>query len=100
MEELKHAILLEDAVLFVQEKRYRRESSKNWKQIVLRKAVSFSVLNGEFIYRKKMNSLESYLRVLLCSFCFLCSLQIPTSALRHSYTCISSLKFYLYSHIS
>ena len=52
MEELKDAILLEDAVLFVQEKRYRRESSKNWKHIVPRKAERFSVLNGEFIQKE------------------------------------------------
>ena len=52
-EELKDAMLLEDAVLYVQEKRYRRESSKNWKRIVRRKAERFRVLNGKLMYRKK-----------------------------------------------
>ena len=36
--ELKDAMLLEDAVLYLQEKRCRCESSNNWNRIVQRKA--------------------------------------------------------------
>ena len=76
--ELKDAILLEDAVLYVQEKRdISRKSSKNWKRIVRRKAERFSVLNGELMYGK--NKQLGKLTALLCSFFFLCSLQVPNA---------------------
>ena len=68
--ELKDAILLEDAVLHVQEKRdISRKSSKNWKRIVRRKAERFSVLNGELMYGKKNKQLGK-LTALLCSVFF------------------------------
>ena len=54
------AVLLEDAVMYVQEKIYRSGTSKNWKRSVRRKAQRFSIENGELMYKKKNNSLVCY----------------------------------------
>ena len=45
--------LLQDAVLYVTEKRYRDGSEKNWKRSVRRKANRFKIKNGELLYIKK-----------------------------------------------
>lgn len=45
--------LLQDAVLYVTEKRYRDGSEKNWKRSVRRKANRFKIINGELLYIKK-----------------------------------------------
>ena len=45
--------LLQDAVLYVTEKRYREGSEKNWKRSVRRKANRFKIINGELLYIKK-----------------------------------------------
>ena len=45
--------LLQDAVLYVTEKRYRDGPEKNWKRSVRRKANRFKIINGELLYIKK-----------------------------------------------
>ena len=45
--------LLQDAVFYATEKRYRDGSEKNWKRSMRRKAGRFRILNGELLYIKK-----------------------------------------------
>ena len=44
---------LQDAVLYVTEKRYRDGSENNWKRSLRRKANRFKIINGELLYIKK-----------------------------------------------
>ena len=45
--------LLQDAVLYATEKRYRDVSEKNWKRSMWRKVDRFKILSGELLYIKK-----------------------------------------------
>ena len=45
--------LIEDAVLYLQRKLYREGCSKNEKRCIRRKALRFTLNNGELLYTKK-----------------------------------------------
>ena len=45
--------LMEDAILYLQKQRYRDRCSKNEKRIIRRKAMRFTLSNGELFYNKE-----------------------------------------------
>ena len=45
--------LLDDAVLYLQEKRYRDDCTKNEKRCIRRKAKKFMLQDGDLLYTKK-----------------------------------------------
>ena len=63
--ELRDAMLLEDSVLYVQEKRYRCESSKNWKQIVRKKAERLPVREVLAISAQEKNASNDFQMICL-----------------------------------